>query len=431
MPIVAIAGIVFWGLGLWPGLYNLDSFQDFRAGKIGEIREWTSIPYGFWVWILGTTGTALLQALGVCAGLIWIHLKWLRLGVSKRWVFASLGIFLILPLNGVMTFYLTRNTVFSWMLLVTAILPSIWVLQGLKRVPKPWVFAYGAWVSTTAMIRPEAWASVPIAIYAVLRFFPKDRKQNLTRLASGALASVLFFWVLVPALCPIQKAGRVHAMIPILNPLGHFATEGKLTAVEEAVFEKGVDLGALKKSHVAHDIPILQIGGVRESSEAEFSEIRKTYITVVLRNLGSFFENRFSLLWAYLGFSPFTHYFADDLNQTYPFALESRQVLELKPSDSAMRPSVIAFLNTFFSWSALRIFSQALIALLVSITGIFFYKRLPATATACAIELARFTALFLTAPAASFLYSYPLYLFGFFVPTLAWAESRQKRTVNR
>jgi hypothetical protein len=65
------------------------------------------------------------------------------------------------------------------------------------------------------------------------------------------------------------------------------------------------------------------------------------------------------------------------------------------------------------------------LAWLLSLGALIGFKKVPASASAAFIVLLRVVVVSLTNPAAQFKYVYGLYLLGFILPVLLWAEYRR------
>jgi hypothetical protein len=441
---LVLMGFLPWLLGQWPALFISDSFAVYLRIVHYQLFDWTSSLYSLYMlgaWEISHSPgfVSVVQVIFVALAASYIGAFASSKGVNRWACRAAVILFSQLPLNPAFTIFLSRDPVFSWCHLLTALFfPWYQLRKGRGARPSLSLMAcYALLVVGTGFLRIETIAVLPVI--AVLLYFVSGWSPRMVgRFGLFCAAFTAAIYLLIYVATNTRPLGDTYAVVSMINPLSELVHEHYRTTSNEndrRIIDRVVNYEILQNNFSAYDVPAAHKGAVRSAyTHQQFTEFRNTYWKIVFANGGIFLHNRARLFWSTMGFTPNIFYQSDDLLNNEPYLYSSRVTLgfEKAPVVPALQEPTLQILSRLENtpWSRV-VFASNIWALALSLVCLAFFRLVPACTAAVLVLVCRLGIVFITSPASHFKYVYGFYLLTFFLPLLVWAELKQRGFLNR
>lgn len=430
-----------WLLGQWPGLLNIDSFENLAIARLGKISPWVSYPYSLFLILMQSITSnpglipILMATVTACLLAVFFSWAWFRTPHRKTLL---LFYFLLLaaPLNAVLVLWINRDTFFT-LLHVACALYFFFLVFDLRasgrKALRGEVTILSLLTVLTAQVRMES--LILLLVVPTLFFLLVKDHANSRRLGVAMVAVVIPLTLLALPTYRSPDLSRSYSITTVVNPLSFFLVREYRSEdkdADRAAIDAVIDYNLLRSAQNDYEIDAFHLGGARPNpTDEELKAFFRTHYKIVWDNLGLFLENRLRLLVGIMGVPRRTYFYQDGLSQPQEFLRTRREALGIQKAP--LSPALQRWTATYLT-ASLRLpepffffVSTAWIALFLCLAALAGFRQIPVTAATAAIILCRLPGLFLLSPAAHFKYVYSLYFFGFLVVPLALAEWRSRR----
>lgn len=443
-PIAVFAALAAAGCALlWvmaPGVIDEDVFYAVHMARSGAMDDWYSYLHPLLVQAVVmslpqlSSGLALATVLGTAAMLAAWHDTAVRHGAPRAF---ALLLLCLCALSVPVWFNALRPTRDSWF---TPLLLA-WLLVAWRDLVHARTFAgwraaahVGAAVALT-LYRTDALGAAAVVLAALaLRTGPRRMPRAAFALAAFAVllpVSGKALSSLLPALDPQVRSRQSEYMLTVvLNPLGHLLQQGYRPhdpATDTQVLAEVIDVPKAREVSLARNIPVFfQDYWRRDSTLPERVAFRNRALALFAENPALFAESRwrtFAIAAGVEGGKNAVVYRRDQVVGRWPWPVPATPRFPAAERgtwafvDATLGFDGVAPRGKFLHWNLFPALGVCVLLLLA-------WPYAPATAVLSLALLARTALVILAAPASFFQYFLSLYIAGFLLPPLAWAEWR-------
>ena len=291
---------------------------------------------------------------------------------------------------------------------------------------------------------------IPLLVFITYRI--KPTRKNI--LKYGLLFLLLFIGIGIP-----QKAHelfnqseyerQIRKLPSYISPLSLMLSDDEISVTEEEIMiiDKVLNVKDLKNYASYYDVPCIWRSEqcVRVFNEEEFKSFQRTFLSIIFRNKRLFLDAKFKVFWASTSLGAPDHFTTFDIFQSeddillqhpsmkpvinYNLRRDLYRVLEGKTDSEFINVQYLIFNNLII----------CLVAIVVS-TVYFMYKRRSVPIMINIVVLGNALIVFLTAPAAYFMYYFYAYLWGWYMICLllmkcnfgrkVWCSGRRRRGLS-
>lgn len=434
---------MLWFLGQLPGYYCYDTFKHLSQIYRHSINDRASYLYPPFLAAIRLFSHDLMLLGIIMAGVstftmsyIWVWC--LKRGAPASMVFVLFVLFWLSPINYIFPFYYNRDVVFAWVFLgLLFVIFKYFIDHGTHRpIPFRVFWVISIWTSLVSALRQEAiifMALIPLALWGLS--CTGWRVYGRYLIVHSFIGFLILF--LIPWSVGVNRDRGYYQLSAVITPLSYILKHSNpddLSGRDRSNLENVIPISTMLEHQHDYRTLVYDMGLISpDLSASVYSRFNWTALKIFAQHPLLFWESRLLMNRFQWGFADGNYYYSDFLMKIdgaedgwfkkykgifsdikkRPFS-ERLQSLGDQYSEAILTNPAFGFLK----W----ILATPILSTLLCLGFVVMFRRIPATATICALILSRSLIVFLVAGEVNFRYMYPDFLFGWILLPLMFVD---------